>query len=287
MLDTDLIAEAIAAPPDPQAPAAEPSRVSRRTVAKGLAWSLPTISTAIAAPAYAASPPICDRCAGGTNPTDCFIAFPGGGNNGGHCTCAPGLVCVGTGPLGLLNVCVGTDLALSTCGGAQCAGVCLAPGGAIVTAINTFLAALTAFASAVGTLDLLGLRSCVNQPGLPTNICVAPFNDGRLGALCSYSASCGSNAVVDGLIRTVTGAYNTMISTLSNLGVLVSPKCADGLVCNDIGSAAFSYAGVLGTGGFGVQIGIGFCQCPPQTKTCGPGDPTPFASNQGFAACTP
>ncbi|PRY63636.1 hypothetical protein BCF74_10134 [Knoellia remsis] len=158
-----------------------------------------------------------------------------------------------------------------------------------MTAINAFTTALSAFARSVRLLSIAGIEICENSAGLPTNVCVSPFNDGRLGTLCSYSSSCGNTSLIGVPLGVVTTAYNTLISSLAALDVLVSPRCATGYVCKDIASVAIGYASVTGVTSFGFSIGIGYCQCDDNTKTCGPRDTTPFgaASNIPYPACTP
>lgn len=257
-IDVDAVGDAIAAP---RADIVS-TGVSRRAVAKGVAWSLPVIASAVAAgPAYAASPAQCSSCTGAVVTNNCILS--GGGS--GDCTCAPGLICVGTGPLGLANVCVGTDLLVSTCNGTTCYGVCLAAGGAIINALNTFISAITTFATVAGSLvSLLGVTPCVHSAGLPTNLCISPFNDGRLGTLCSVSHSCGNTGVISVPLGVLTTAYNTLVSTLGALGILISSSCNDGYVCGGYGaSVSLQYAGGLGPAwGFDLQLGI--CQCSQQ-----------------------
>lgn len=252
-LDLDGIVDAIA-----------PSGPSRRTVAKGMAWSLPVIAGGIAAPPAAASemPPPCDAC----NPVNnCFITV-----GPGACSCAPGLVCVGTGPLGLANVCVGTDLLLTDCGGSTCYGVCLAAGGAIIAAVNTFMTAMSTFVTAaVAILGRDAAQPCAHQPGLPSNVCISPFGDGRLGGLCTTLQTCGSTAQISLPLAVLNTAYTTMISTLHNLGVNVASQCQAPYVCKDGASMTMDYhLPLVGTHVFGLKYQIGFCGCADGSTVC-------------------
>lgn len=218
------------------------ARPSRRTVVRGTAWSVPVVAAAIAAPAYAASPGVCGLCP--TSVNQCLI------NGTGTCTCAAGLVCAGTGPLGLANICVGTDLLLTTCGGGTCTGVCLDAGGTLVTALNTFTAAITTLATTAGALCT---RNTVTVTPVPTGICVSPFS-GTFGSLCLISS--GSGALGAGL----TTAINTLTATLSSLNVALSNPCPTGTVCG--GLATFDIGGgtlCLGSTALGA---IGYCSCP-------------------------
>lgn len=251
--DVDAIADAIGHSP------------SRRRLLIGAAWSVPVIATAIATPAYASSHlPPCDDCVGSAGPPNCFIS-----GAGGTCECAPGLVCVGTGPLGLANVCISTDLlnfGENECAGGTCYGLCLSPGSAVITAVNTFAAAASAFITGLGLVGgLTGLQQCLNTPGLPTNVCVSPFNDGRLGTLCSSAFACGGNVLVNTLMATLQAAYNTLISTLGSLGILVSPGCAAPYVCSDGVTVAADFPGLALVPEFAVKYQLGICQCPDDT----------------------
>ncbi|GAB3259692.1 hypothetical protein GCM10027425_22280 [Alteromonas gracilis] len=218
------------------------ARPSRRTVVRGAAWSVPVVAAAIAAPAYAASPGVCGLCP--TSVNQCIIGSTG------TCTCAAGLVCVGTGPLGLANICVGTDLLLTTCGGGTCTGVCLDAGGTLVTALNVFTAAITTLATTTGALCQ---RNTVTVTPVPTGICVSPFS-GTFGSLCLITS--GSGALGLGL----TTAINTLTATLSSLNVALSNPCPTGTVCG--GLAAFDIGGgalCLGSTAVGT---LGYCSCP-------------------------
>lgn len=231
-------------------------RPSRRTVARTAGWSLPAIAVGIAAPARAASPGFCPTC--GPDRPACIIGETG------TCRCGPGLVCVGSGPLGLANVCVGADLAalVATCGGTTCTGVCLDPGGGVVTAFNTLAAAMTTFVTGVQALGLVGTRTCSHQPGLPTNVCASPFNDGGLGSICVEQFSCGNTALLGTLVTTLDAAIATFVTTLSGMGIAVSSACQAPYVCKDGASVA------MDTGTAVAQYRrVGICQCGPQ-DTC-------------------
>jgi len=236
---------------------------SRRTVAKGAAWSLPVIATGIAAPAQAESPGVCVACTTGSR---CIITV----GDGGTCQCAAGLACVGTGPLGLTNVCVGAQVAglVVACGSTTCTGVCLSAGGAVITAFNTLMTAMSTFVNGVRLVPgLLGLRTCVNQPGLPTNVCVSPLGDGGLGSMCVQRFTCGSTTVIGTLLATLDSAVTSFVTTLQGLGILTSSSCAAPYVCKDGASVATDFDGVFGIAAFGTSTRVGICQCGPQS-TC-------------------
>lgn len=152
--------------------------VSRRKVMVGLgagaAFSLPVVASAISAPASAAvSPPICGGCASAGR---CIITI--GGLTSGDCQCQSNQFCVGTGPLNIANVCVGTDFILSQCGGQPCYGVCL-------EGISG------AFTLAYDALALLfSLFTGVITP-MPLNGCFSPLQDGTLGSICAVNWGVG------------------------------------------------------------------------------------------------
>ena len=239
------------------------ARPRRRLIAAGAAWSLPVIAVGIAAPAHAGS--ATGTCAACDGAQQCILTIGGAGN----CSCGPGLACVGTGPLGLANVCVGSTLVANTCGATTCYGVCLDPGGAVIVAFNTLMSAMTAFVSTVVTIVAAapaGLQTCTNQPGLPTNVCVSPLNDGGLGSMCVERASCGNTTLIASALATLDTAVNTYITTLASLGILVATSCQAPYVCKDGGSIAVSYSGSVlpPIAAFGSRTRAGICQCGPQ-----------------------
>lgn len=242
------------------------ARPDRRKLAVGMAWSLPAIAIGIAAPTHAASTgQTCIACDGAYQ---CILTIGGAGT----CSCGPGLACVGTGPLGLANVCVGSTLVATTCGPTTCYGVCLDPGGAVIVAFNILMSAMTAFVSTVATLVAAapaGLSTCVNQPGLPSNVCVSPLNDGGLGAMCIERANCGNTTLIGTALATLDAAVTTYTSTLASLGIIVATSCQAPYVCKDGGSVAVSYVGSVlpPIAAFGSRTRVGICQCGPQ-DTC-------------------
>lgn len=240
--------------------------VTRRQVAKGAAWSLPVIAASMAVPAKAAQspePPVCIACAAVTQ--NCFLQI----GQTGACKCAPGLVCVGTGPLGLANICVGTDLLLSTCGGGTCYGVCLETGGAVLNTFNTLMMAMSAFINAAKILPALtGVAACVNQPGLPKNLCVSPLGDGQLGSFCVIQHA-GNTGVIDPILGTLRDALQVFLDLLDSLNIAVANTCQAPYVCKDGASVSLDWdLPLVGThiGGYELQVGI--CQCPPQGFFC-------------------
>lgn len=231
--DPDLVADALA------------GNATRRAVVRSAAWSLPVVAVAMAAPAMAASPPICGTCPPTGN--QCILSFGGGGD----CKCGPGLVCVGTGPLGLANMCVGTSILISTCGTATCYGVCAASNGVLIAAFNTLT---NAMAAAFSLLPICSRHDFEVIPW-PTNICISPLS-GTIGSLCLITDG-------DGFIGGVIGPLiNTFAATLSSLNLAVSNPCPSGMACTtsqggfsaDFGGGALcfnqGFKGVLGT-----------CQC--------------------------
>lgn len=264
--DVDRIADAIAGSP------------SRRSVVRGAAWSVSGISAAIAAPAAAASTlPQCGTCVGQTGPPRCFIS----GTGGGTCTCASGLVCVGTGPLGLANVCVGSTLIGVSCSGTTCFGVCLSAGGTVPAAINTLTTAITSLINVLGAIGgtVTGTTPCTSSTPVPANWCVSPLTDGGLGTLCSALRSChtGSgvaggvaNLVIGAALDSITTAYNGLISALGALGLVASPTCAAPYVCTPFVEAAAgqTFTFVTGSARYGLNLYVGFCQCPSGRDFC-------------------
>ncbi|MBW8172280.1 hypothetical protein K0651_04350 [Ornithinimicrobium sp. Arc0846-15] len=205
-------------------------RPTRRGLVAGAGvFSVPAIAMAVAAPVMAQSAdPICGGCGETRN---CFLAL---GDPGG-CACEGDLVCVGSGPLGLVNLCVGTDLVLTDCGGSQCTGVCADAGGTLLTALNTL-------AAGISVLGVLGQTVTVN---LPEDLCVSPFGDGSLGTVCN-------TAQVGGILGVaINGLINTALNVITGLGLVVGGECQDGLSCEGV-----NLDGVLSTSG-----SIGFCSC--------------------------
>lgn len=217
-VDVERIATGISATP-----------VGRRSVTKGVAWSLPVIATAIAAPRAAASG-TCETC----KQQQCIITI--GGTTSGTCQCAPNLVCVGTGPLGLLNVCVGSTLVANTCGTGTCFGVCLGVGSPLVTALNSIVGLVTALvgpATAVGALGVVTLNPVLQ---IPSNTCVSPLGDGSLGTLCR-STTAGGGALSGAVLAAISVVFNTLLGSLNAAGVTLGTTCDPGLVCKPIAGA--------------------------------------------------
>jgi hypothetical protein len=275
--DVDALADAIA-------PSRNSSGPSRRAVVIGTAWSIPLIATAMALPAYAASRQPCSSCVGQTGAPNCFLAIGGTG----ECDCPSGLVCVGTGPLGLVNVCVGTNLIprLNTCGGTDCYGVCLSAGGTIPLLINTLTTAITSLGTVLGNIGgtVTGTTLCSNSTPIPNSWCVSPLNDGGLGTLCSAIKSChtgtgplgdAADFTIGGAITVIATAYNALISGLGTLGLVAVPVCDTPYVCTPFVDVAvgqthtFSVFGVeVGNAKFGLDLYAGFCQCPSGKDFC-------------------
>lgn len=227
--NVDTIADAIAASSD------------RRSVVRAAVWSVPLVAIATAAPAFAASPPTCAFCPTATN--QCLL------DGLGTCVCGAGLVCVGTGPLGLTNVCVGTSLLLASCGAGSCHGVCLAAGGALVAALNTFVTSITALATA----NVLCANHAVTATPVPTNVCVSPLSN-TFGSLCLITS--GSGALGTSL-ATIIG---TLTSSLTALGVALSNPCPVGTTCKSI--VTFDIGGGLACLGSQATGTLGYCACP-------------------------
>lgn len=242
--------------------------VTRRQVAKGAAWSLPVIAASMAVPAKAAQspePPVCIACA--AEAQNCFLQI----GQTGACKCAPGLVCVGTGPLGLANICVGTDLLLSTCGGGTCYGVCIQTDGAVIVAFNALVSALTVFTSAAATallaLGATNIAPCVHAGLFPQNVCVSPLADGQLGSVCVIQHS-SNTGVIGTALGALTFALNGLLAALSALNILVSNSCQAPYVCKDGASVSINWGTGILTAKGGYELQVGVCQCPPQGTVC-------------------
>ncbi len=252
--------------------------VARRTVAGGAMWSIPIISSAIAAPVMAASVPLCSECVGNTGAPNCILSAGGDGN----CACASGLVCVGTGPLGLVNICVGTSLLAASCGGTTCYGICLSGGGLIPPLINSLAAAITTFVNVIGTIagSVTGTTPCTSSVPLPNNWCVSPLTDGGLGTLCTSMKSCNTGTGLLGgaasltigtALATLSATYNTLITALGTLGLVANTSCDSPYVCTPFLEVAAGQTFDMGLGGeakYGVDMYVGFCQCPSGKDFC-------------------
>ncbi len=241
--------------------------ISRRAVAKGAAWSLPVLATGIAAPAVAASSETCS-C---NVQQQCFIELPA---PAGECKCAPGLVCVGTGPLGLANVCVSVGLTTGggpiSCGIASCYGVCASTDGTLISAVNTLASSLSGVVDELlGLLsDPLGILegSVVSVGGIPSDVCISPLNDGHLGSLCQYVHAGG----LFGLLGTVSDVTNILLALFDNLGLLLVSQdgCKNGMVCQPMVGSELDVS-ALGLPVATADVEIGVCACPGTTVSAG------------------
>lgn len=272
-LDLDAIADGIAN-----------KGATRRTVTKGAAWSLPVIAAGIAAPTASATP-VLPTCGCATASLPCLIGIPGTNNPAGpgdkNCGCAAGLICVGTGPLNILNVCVGSDIIAQTCGSSTCYGVCLGTSSPVVTAVNALIVGLSGFATdlvnIIGSLAFGSFRACAISDGIPANVCASPIgNDGsaRLGVPCLWHEVCTAGLLggaVNGLLQGLVDLVVAVETAFGGMGLaVVTPaQCeAKGLVCTPVAGAAFKLNTFFGiTPGFVLDVGVGFCECPGGT-TC-------------------
>lgn len=198
----------------------------------------------------------------------CILA----GSPGGTCQCAAGLICVGTGPLNLANLCVGNNIISQTCGGSTCFGVCVGSGGLVPSALATLTTALSALVAAA---RVAGGAACVKSVALPSNLCASATNDGGLGTLCSRSSTCGSNVAVNALLATVVTAYNALISAFGALGLVAVSTCQSGYVCRPLVDVGVSLNPIGTLADFGLQLQLGFCQCPDGSTTCRQDLPSP------------
>ncbi len=238
--------------------------ISRRAVAKGAAWSLPVLATGIAAPAVAQSPEICS-C---KTEQRCFIEAS---SSAGECRCARGLVCVEAGPFGLADVCVGAGLLSTDCGGGECYGVCLS---GVHQALDNFSTQMALLGWDIAKIVGYSVAFEMSPMGnVPTNVCVSPFGDGKLGSLCRDIIETGNLQNAE-FIDDVTDVVNTLTDSLGASGVTLGTTCSTGFVCSPIaGATVKDHANTSGSSGSGTLTAhVGVCVCP--------GTPTPSSSSE-------